>query len=601
MSKNYKKILITLFMCVLFITGLLVVSVSASDINWLAVKYEDVQTQVCLGEEISLPKAKPVYPQKVKSYYFIVEAPTGNVIETEGDCFVAELDGVYKINICVLGYDGKNYTETYDVVVEKSSAPILAKGAVFPNAFLEGSIYKVPSVRFVDYNTQQPTEVDYKVYLVDVDGTQTEIFDTFSPIVDIHGECVCLKYVATSTVTNESKTVTYNDLPVLKPFTENEYGERVYDYAKMFTTTNVESIVSVDKGVDFYGTEDFSVLYANNLNADFNISMMSKENLTNFETLKVTLTDSINKNQFITLEYTSTTAETSTVKVNGENKFLVKGSFRDYSKGFALSFTQIGLKLLDSESKLVTTIKKTADGADFDGFDSQLVKLKIEVKGLSGRSLIQINEINGHGLNMENDGLDTTLPFVFPEKDFKYKNNVGDVVLLSKAIAVDVVDPSINSLVSVYDPFGNVVKDENGLDLYEVDASIDYQFVVNVIGSYTIQYVAEDASYNSYNYGYYSIYVIDTIAPTITVKGNLQTEVSIGGKIKLPEVEVSDYNTESEDIYVFVTVSGGSKGIQYVRPNTEITFEEKGRYHVRFTAIDANNNISTVEYYVDCK
>ena len=369
----------------------------------------------------------------------------------------------------------------------------------------------------------------------------------------------------------------------------------------MFITSNVESIVSAEKGVNFYGTEEFSVSYANNLNADFNISMMSEENLTNFETLKVTLTDSLNENQFITLEYTCETAGTSKVKVNGGNEFPVNGSFRDYSKGFALSFSQLTLKLFDSESKLVTTIKKTASGADFNGFDSQLIKLKIEIKGLSGRSLIQINEINGHGFNMENDGLDTTLPFVFPEKDFIYKNNVGDVILLSRALAMDVIDPSINSLVSVYDPDGNVVKDKNGLDLYEVDASIDYEFIANFVGTYTIQYVAEDASYNSYNYGYYSIYIIDTVAPSITLKESLQTEVSVGGKIKLPEVDVSDDSTEIKDIFVFVTVSGGSKGIQYVRPNTEITFEEKGRYHIRFTAVDASNNIATVEYLVDCK
>ncbi len=601
MSNIYKKIIILLTVVFLMATCLFVVTASASDINWLAVKYEDKQTQAFLGEDVNLPNTTPIYPQKVKSYYFVVQGPDGvsNVVDRE--VFNADKVGEYKVFLCVVGNDGSTYSESYTVIVEKSSAPILVEKAVFPVAYLEGSTYSVPKVKFVDYNTQSPTQVDYKVYSVDENGIETEIGEKFSPSVSVHGQSIALKYVAKSSVTNQSNTVIYDNLTVLKPFVENEYGERVYEYGKMFTTKNVESIVDAEKGVKFYGTEEFEISYANNLHADFNIAMISEDGLMNFDKIKITLTDSINENQYITLDYTFIDVKNTKVLVNGTDEFLAVGSLKDYTKGFSLSFSQSTLKLFDSESKLVTTISKTAEGSTFKGFDSQLVKLKVEVKGLNGRSMLEINEINGHGMNRENDGIDATLPYVFPEKDFVYKNGIGDTVLLSKALAVDVVDPCLSSKVTVYDPDGNIVKDNNGNDLFEVDASIDYEFVAEITGVYTIQYTAEDVSYNSYDYGYYSVYVLDVVAPTILVKGDVPIEVSLGSEITLPQVKATDDITASENIFVFVTVNGGVKGIQYLKPKDKVVFDAKGQYFVRFTAVDQNYNFSTVEYSVVCK
>ena len=137
--------------------------------------------------------------------------------------------------------------------------------------------------------------------------------------------------------------------------------------------------------------------------------------------------------------------------------------------------------------------------------------------------------------------------------------------------------------------------------MFEVDASIDYEFVAEIMGVYTIQYTAEDVSYNSYDYGYYSVYVLDVVAPTILVKGDVPIEVSLGAEITLPQVETTDDITASENIFVFVTVNGGVKGIQYLKPKDKVVFDAKGQYFVRFTAVDESCNISTVEYLVVCK
>ena len=124
MSKIYKRLIIVLSVCFLLVTGLFVVSVSAADVNWLAVKYENKQTRAFLGEKIVLPETKPVYPQKVASYFYVVESPDGKTVMVEDDDFFVEKEGTYKVYICVVGNDGSTYSEYYSVTAEKSSAPV---------------------------------------------------------------------------------------------------------------------------------------------------------------------------------------------------------------------------------------------------------------------------------------------------------------------------------------------------------------------------------------------------------------------------------------------------------------------------------------------
>ena len=601
MSKRCKKLLIALAAYLMISMSALVVYVSASDINWLDVNFKNTQTQAYLGESIILPDAQPVYPQKVKSYYYVVESPDGKTVSLEDNTFVAELEGDYTVYICVVGYENNSYSENFTISVEKSTAPILVEKPVFPVAFLEGSKYSVPVAKFVDYNTASPSVVDYKVYVINASGDEIEVGEEYYPEAEVHGESVKFKYVAASSVTNQSRAVTFEEICVLKPFEVNEYDERVYDYSKMFVVNNAENVVAARKGVKFYATQDFSLSYANFLHADLSVSMMSEQNLTNFDSVKFTITDAYDENQCVTFKFKAINDKSSHLTVNDKETFTAKGSIKNYNSGLSFSFSNSTLRFFDAESKLITTINKTFSGKEFSGFSSQLIRLKVEVNGLSGRSVFEVNDINGHGMNLENDGIDATLPYVFPEKDFVYKNGVGDLVLLPKAVAVDVIDPSIIAVVSVYDPKGNVVKDKNGLELYEVEATIDYEFKVEEIGVYTIQYQAEDVNWNSYNYGYYSLFVLDNQSPTIKTKSTISPSVNVGGKLTMPKVECSDNVTLAKDIVVFVTISGGVQGVKYAKPGESVTFGKAGIYHIRFTAIDGNNNFTTIEYVVECK
>jgi hypothetical protein len=118
MSKVYKKIIILLTVVFLMATCLFVVTASASDINWLACKYEDKQTQAFLGEDVNLPNTTPIYPQKVKSYYFVVQGPDGVSNVVDGKVFNADKVGEYKVFLSPWDYQ-------YEIVHNPYSGPVI--------------------------------------------------------------------------------------------------------------------------------------------------------------------------------------------------------------------------------------------------------------------------------------------------------------------------------------------------------------------------------------------------------------------------------------------------------------------------------------------
>ena len=161
MSKKSKKFLFVFILC-LILNFTSIVAVASANFNWLAVNYINTQKSAYLGEEIILPDVKPIYPQKVESCFFMVSGPDGNTVDNSGKSFIADKEGIYKVFICLIGFDGKTYSESYEVTVVKSSTPVLTEKPVFPIAFLEGFEYDIPKAKFIDYNTPNPTVVNYE-------------------------------------------------------------------------------------------------------------------------------------------------------------------------------------------------------------------------------------------------------------------------------------------------------------------------------------------------------------------------------------------------------------------------------------------------------
>ncbi len=598
---NVKKRFLTLslsiaFVLALAIGGLVGVYVAnAEPTNWLSISYENKVVSAYVGENVELATVKPVYPHKVERIYYVVHAPNGSIVEVDGVSFFAGTEGDYSVVVCAIGYDGATYAESYSVSVVKSTKPIVAQYPVIPTAFIKGSTYPVPTAEFIDYNLATPATVSYKVYYINEQGVEALVGDTFVPTASLHQAEVGLKYEATSTVTGDTITLNYS-VPVLDVVASiNAYNETLYDYQKMFATYSVDNAQQTAKGATFYGKGEYSFAYANNLYASFEISLASIENYATFDSVTIDISDVSSPKERITLQIVSG-AENSQLTLNGSSVYTVAGTLLNLEKGVSFAFDNTSLTLEDTDGATVTQIKTNASGTEFNGFSSNLVKIKVTVVGSSSSAVTVVN-LNGHGF-AQNNVVDTILPYVLPSKELKIKNSLGDKVIVPKAFAYDVIDPNVYAGISVFAPDGETVLSTSGVALYQADANKDYEITVEQMGEYTILYYATDANGNSYDYGYYTIVAFDTQAPVIDV-AVIKSETTVGSKIKVPTIKCED-NVDAQPT-VFVTVTAPNGKVQWLNSGDNIEFNVSGVYYVRYSAVDDHNNISTVEQTVVCR
>ncbi len=601
MTNLKKKIAIAVLAVCLFVSGIVGISVvNADSQNWLAVRYGDKQVSAYLGENAALADVLPVYPDKVERIMFSVEGPDGNVVGHDGETFEITQVGNYSVYVCVVGKDGKTYVETYSISATKSEKPIVTNAPVMPVAFLEGSAYDAPEAVFTDYNTQTPTVVDYDVYFVDENGSENLLAGRINPAVTLSGSKVSLKYVAKSSVTNQETVLEYF-VPVLKCFTDGEDGYRLYDYDKMFVVEGVESSATTTIGATFYGKSDFSFEYANNVHSSFGFTMKSLEGYTNYSSVIITVADALDKSCYHTFEVTSINDTSSLVQVNEDSNFTVSGSLKNFGSGFVMSYNDNDFKLTDSSSALITQLRTTANGVAFKGFKSGFVTIKVEVKGVTADSAVAMTALNTHSFTRANR-YDMISPYIIPSKELSIKNGLNQTIVVPKALAYDVVDPDVYAGVSVFDPTGEVVTAVDGTLLYEAPADKEYEIVLSSIGEYTLQYFASDASDNSYDYGYYTVYAVDKTAPVLTMKGYVKSEVKVGEEVTIPEFDYSDNITSKENLKIWISISvPGEMSYRMVEMGDKFKFEMAGTYYVRYSVIDEFYNITTVEQIIVCK
>ena len=602
MTKVKKTIIVVLLALACFFGGLCGVLLTKADAqNPLAVRYRDgKQTTAFLGESVRAAKATPVYPDKVSRVSYTVQTPDGDTFVVDGQSFTPDSVGEYTVFVCVVGNDGETYVESYTVTVTKSETPILTKAPLLPTAFIEGFEYDVPEAEFVDYNEATPKAVSYDVYYVDQNGAEQKVTDSFSPTVDLHGETVALKYTATSSVTDKTASKIFK-LPVLKAISENEFGDKLFDYQNMFVTEGVSSSELTADGCVFYASNDFGVSYANFVNADgWSLGLKAVKGMGNFSSVRITLTDVADVDSFVTLDVSAIDENSSKVVINSETTKTVKGSVLNEETGVWFTFENDTLKLYDTDYKLVATIATTGNGDLFEGFASSRISVSVEAKTLTAKSALMIYELNGQPFNSENT-TDTIKPIVITEKDTPIRYAVGDTVVVPKAFAVDTIDPTVRATVTVTDgETGLPVTAKDGTVLNGVAADKEYTFVADKLGSYNVQYNAEDISGWNTRLPSYTLFVRDEKAPEVNVSSAIQSTVKLGGKINIPKFTYTDDYSTQEEMTTLVTVSVADGNFEVVKAGDTFTFNAVGFYHIRFTVIDAYFNMTTVEYVVEC-
>lgn len=599
-----KKLFVTLMIAFSFLCGGIVgvLMTNAETRNDLAVRYQyGKQTTAFLGESVKTAKATPIYPDKVKFVSYMVETPDGKTLSVKNESFTPETTGDYTVFVCVQGNDASTYVESYVVSVTKSAKPIMTQAPVLPAAFIEGFAYDAPVAHFTDYNETTPKDTEYTVYYISENGVETEVKEDFSPTVSLHGDKISLKYTATSSVTGETQSKFF-DVPVLKAIEEDTYGDKLYNYQNMFVCEGVSSSDLSQSGSIFYGSNDFKVTYANLLKADgCSLGLTSLEGMANFGSLRITITDAVNKSEYVTLDISAIDENSSKLVINSATEKTVNGSVENLATGFWFTFENDTLKLFDTSYKLVATVSTTGNGDSFSGFSSNKVIVSVEAKALTAKSALVIYEVNGQPFNIDYR-YDTIKPSIITEKEMPIRYVVGETITVSKAYAIDIIDPTVQVTVSVIDKETFMpIQAIDGTILKDVSAEKEYAFISEKTGSYTVEYYSKDVNDRYTDIPSYSLLVRDEQAPIVNVASPIAAAVSIGESITIPDFTYTDDYSSAEEMKTLVTVSVADGNYETVKAGDTFTFKAVGMYHIRFTVIDAYFNMTTVEYVVECR
>ena len=134
----------------------------------------------------------------------------------------------------------------------------------------------------------------------------------------------------------------------------------------------------------------------------------------------------------------------------------------------------------------------------------------------------------------------------------------------------------------------------NGKEVYNSQENKAFEYTFLETGTYRIMYKVTDDGGLSLSPSY-QVDIIEYEAPAISFNKNFKEQVKQGETYQLPNYTVSDNVTENP--IVFVTVVTPTCNVKKVEDN-KITFEEKGKYIVRYFVYDDFYNFVLKEFVI---
>lgn len=323
-------------------------------------------------------------------------------------------------------------------------------------------------------------------------------------------------------------------------------------------------------------------LATNGFNVSFNVA--GKKNTV--EKVEFIAIDSEDENKSISLAFGKMNKENVSVNLNNSNRsYMAKGTFVENGKtdinfsydAEAYSFTDKNMFNIPVTSYL--------NGEAFSGFKTGKIKLQIKVTGVKG-SVFSLKMLNSQRFT-KNNTKDNVTPYICIPNQIK-KANYGSTIKTPIAFAMDVLSENSTIQMTVSSPDGKNVKDVDGKELKEVDPSTQYKFKIDQYGSYRLTYKASDGQ-NSTRSITYQIAIGDNHSPEISFEEEIPETITVGEKLTIPSVKITDNATKEDNITKYVTVRDPQGRIKYETGSVEIT--EAGKYVVTFGAMDESGNV----------
>ena len=320
------------------------------------------------------------------------------------------------------------------------------------------------------------------------------------------------------------------------------------------------------------------------------------KNGTNVEALRMILTSYRNRNKKLVFDITERDATSSIITLNGERRSTVIGSFSNDNSWFNLVWDNSKNSLTEATGSTVLSVHKWYDGTEFKGFEDDLVCVSFEfINVIEGNAVFSLKKVCNQPFvsTVTSSGVqkfsDVFSPLILFKTDMSnVKPKIGETLVVSSAMACDVLDCVANVTVRVITPDGN--------NLYsDVAAQKDIEIVLRKYGKYTVTYKATDSFGLFENEKRFNYVVSDDVSPAISVSGDIPESCNKGDKISIPSAIAFDNLDGNVSVQVFVLMPDRQRKLI---TDGEYIFEESGIYEIIYFCHDAGYNFTQKIYKI---
>ena len=451
---------------------------------------ETLLADVHLGDWVTIDKA--TYTGDCGIADMVITATIGEESMEIVDGFRPEIAGDWTITYTITDYLGRVGTAEHTMTATAGSGYVVLDELVLPKIFISDSRYTLPVIYATSYASGRAERTVAEVVVNDKNGNKTYTAgDAFVPSVAENGDMVTITYQYGGQV------LYVREVPaVLVRGTGNRIIGQNYLYGEGFTATFVDDKNTADTEDDEYHSAGIQVI-ANEMSAvcgwtfatpqltdDFSLLFESVAGRTNFEALRITLTDKENAKEEIQL----------TLKVKAKGATVIVGDFSMDVADLSLTGGQYKVSFNDGKftfGNLTVPVKETVNGEAFNGFSSNLAYVRVEMlnaKTGASYKFLSINEANISRRNLE-----VFAPNFKILGDFGGNQSLNAVYEIFPAIANDAFAPNTSLKLTAVAPDGSIMVDNNGVKLDKVSTDKAYYITLTQHGKYQITYtVAEE-------------------------------------------------------------------------------------------------------------
>ena len=447
---------------------------------------------------------------------------------------------------------------------------------------MRGAAYRLPAINGYELATGAPVSKTAEAFIADDGGTERPLpgkkfisyADTEATIIYRLGSG---ENAAEKRYTVPVRNVGYDD---------SELRIKDYFVGENFTSEGGDDRISLVTSAT--GTQSFEFINAVQT-FDFRTLFYINKDANRYTKLNVYLTDSADSSVVIKVSYTRLRAGNTSATVNdGATVYSVSADFTGTGvDSFRLEYDN-GVREISPSTEYSVKLTTDLSGKEFVGFPSGKAYLRFELEGITGRSGVELLQLNNQPLSKIVFDLLNPEISSGAQRGEKY---YGDKIVLPATVAADVLDPDITFTMSVKAPDGTFAVADDGTVLdSSADPSLSYVITATQYGDYVIEYGSMDTNENATIYSYV-VSVYDTTPPAVTL-GDGVTSAKAGDTVVIKQATYTD-NLSDCTLMLRLRLPDG----RFVTlPGNSFVANRAGTYTVFYMVYDTDGNATTVSY-----